>query len=127
VNTFEKSSSMKLVYDKKMIRHLDSMDSATLALAKRIMENPYDANISCAYLSLIPTLSEQHFSDLKLEWVSLEVPSTAYRFYVSRMTRQDGAKCDHEVILERRITAGPVREHRWRMFSHGPAKMTKES
>jgi hypothetical protein len=72
---------------------------------------PSDRRFDRAIVAL-PTIESGHFGNLKLAWSTAD---SEYRLWVSRMTREDGARFDRAIEVEHRYT-----DHRaswgWRTF-----------
>lgn len=103
-------------------------------IAMSLMANPHQRLSQVReLLPLLPTLQVGHTDDLKLEW-SEHRPGNEffqedsplvvsdYRFWISRMTKEDGARVDHEIILEHRYATGWRQKWGWRQFSQGPLR-----
>ena len=100
----------------EMICHLDAMEAYHRGLAWLIMSDVYKNK---RRIRELPVLRKGQDADLLLEWRS-DAPNcpSEYRLWISRMTREDGARHDREVILEQRYTDGR-RSWGWRNFGQG--------
>lgn len=113
-----------------MLEHLSNMTSSEVNAAATLMQDPHNRAHSRALLPLLPTLRSGQFENLKLEWQSGDPESESfseYRFWVSRMTKEDGASCDQEINLEHRYVNGWRRAWGWRTFSHGSGCSQEEN
>lgn len=113
-----------LQLSERMRLHLDKLPQYLRDIAMTYMMSPHRRT---AAITALPTLAVGHTDDLKLEW-RLQTDDmdggalwNEYRYWVSRMTKEDGARMDREIILEHRYETGWRKAWGWRQFSHGPA------
>lgn len=123
---------MTLHFTPAMQAHLNALlrSPSMYAAAMELMMNPHERLRTRELLPLLPTLQVGHTDDLKLEWSEQRLGDeffqedlpmmSEYRFWISRMTKEDGARFDHEIILEHRYATGWRRKWGWRQFSQGP-------
>lgn len=64
------------------------------------------------YILALPAIESGHFGNLKLAW---ETEQSEYRVWVSRMTKEDGARYDHAIEVEQRYKDGRA-SWGWRTF-----------
>lgn len=111
----------RLVYPVEMQRHLLSLTPEQYMTALKIIHDPHAWGFDQLIRDL-PTMQQGWDADLKLEWLT-DLPNTVdmnnsshYRYWVSRMTVEDGETSDCPIILEHRYTKGWRQEWGWRQF-----------
>ncbi len=114
---------MGITYSAEMGRLLWLMSAPQQETARKLMGRDM-TYVSSDLIRELPTLSQGHMEDLKLEWCFTDSnplgrldDSSHYRVWVSRMTKEDGAAIDHAVTVEHRYLKGFRYEWGWRNFT----------
>lgn len=117
-----------MILSPRMLEHWEHLTFEQCQLAMQLMGDWASRPRSRRVLPLLPALVKGQADDLILEWSEhttnddrLDV--SQFRFWRSRLTREDGARFDREIYMEHRYVTGWRASWGWRRWTHGSSEV----